>query len=57
MQDRRTTQERLLGRRGLRSLTKLMPDFTDLDLGISADDIVAELRHAPVVEATHRVAR
>lgn len=45
MRDHRTTLERVLGRRGLRAMPRLTPHFHDLELGLSVDDIVADLRH------------
>lgn len=51
MEDRRTTRQRI-GRRTLRAMTRLSPDFTDLDLGLSADDLVADLRPGLPVHRT-----
>lgn len=44
MRDHRTTLERVLGRRGLRAMARLTPHFHDLELGLSVDDVVADLR-------------
>lgn len=43
MRDRRTSQERILGRRGQRSMAKRLGVFTELDLRLSEDDLFADL--------------
>jgi len=42
MENRRTNQDRL-GRRTARAMARLVPEFHDLALGLSAEDLVADL--------------